>query len=121
MKTLAWMTLQAAIVAAVVVVQVDVGHQLGKTPDYGTAFVFGIFAAFLVTAAIVIVRDKILAKGFGRGAGPSTGIDLDTRATTGIPAIGSGNGETGSEGQSLATPTRSGGDGPKLIGSRWVS
>lgn len=119
MKALAWMTLQAAIVAAFVISEFDVGRQLGKEPDYGTAFAFGILTAFLVTAAIVIVRDKVLAWR-SRRATPTGGIDLDAGTALDIPAIGSGDGEPGSERQRLAAPSRSGGDGPKLFGSRRI-
>jgi hypothetical protein len=120
MKTLAWMTLQAAIIASVVLMQSDVGRQLGKEPDYGTAFVFGIVAAFLVTVAIVIVRDTLLAWRSRRAAAPTGGIYRDAGTALRIPAVGSDDGEPGSERQSLAAPSRSGGDSPKLIGSSRV-
>ncbi len=111
MKTLGWMAFQAAIVAAVVLVQIDVGHQLGKKPDFGVALGFGIALAFGLTWIIVMVRDSIVrARSSRRAAADLSGAALE------VSAVGRIDNEMSSDGERLIASPRGGDDVPKLPG-----
>lgn len=110
MKTLGWMAFQAAIVAAVVWSEVDVGQQLGTKPDFGTALAFGVFLAFLATAAIVAARDIWARMHSSR----RSSVPLE------VSPISRVDSEVGADGEHLIAPPRGGGDSPKLLGSRRI-
>lgn len=115
MKTLGWMAFQAAIVAGFVYIQNDVGHQLGKEPNYGAALLVGIALAFGLTWIIVMVRDSIVrARSSRRAAADVTG------ATLKISPVGRIDCEMGGDGERLIAPSRGGGDSPKLLGGRRI-
>jgi hypothetical protein len=59
MSKLAWMTLQAAIVAWVAWVDWDSAREAGTQPHPGVAFGIGLFFAFIVTAGLVVARDMV--------------------------------------------------------------
>lgn len=115
MKTLGWMAFQAAIVAGFVYIQNDVGHQLGKEPNYGAALLVGVALAFGLTWIIVMVRDSIVrTRSSHRAAADLIGTTLEVSPVSRIDC------EMGGDGERLTASPRSGGDSPKLLGSRRI-
>ncbi len=113
MKKLAWIALQVATFAVVVWSEKDAAKYLGKEPDFVTASIMGVVAALFVTALVAAVQDLYMRylsprrQDTGPAFDPSAAIAHDS--------------ETSREGERLAAPTRSGSDGPKLIGGRRIS
>lgn len=115
MKTLGWMAFQAVVVAGFVYIQSDVGHQLGKEPNYGAALLVGVALAFGLTWIIVMVRDSIVRARSSRRAAPDlTGTPLEVSPVSRVDS------EVGADGEHLIAPPRGSGDSPKLLGSRRI-
>lgn len=81
MSKLGWITLQGGIVAFWLWVDFDLARESGEPSHPGAAFGVGLFFAFLVTAAIVVVRDFI--QPFRRTHTASL-PSLDAGSTTGL-------------------------------------
>jgi hypothetical protein len=108
MKTLAWMVLQAAVVAWWLWVEYDSASVEGRQPNFGLAFGIGIFFAFIVTAGIIAARD-LIARLRARAGRP--GRDAPPVAFLG--AAGRQIGQTGHQPNRLGTAGRSLDDLPK--------
>lgn len=106
MRTVAWITLQLAIIAAAVWMDADIARIDGRAPTPGMGIALGVVFAFIVTGCIVVVRDKLLTRRSTRTVAPAGGVYID--AGPGLPALDSQSGQTGGEGERLVTSSRSG-------------
>ena len=125
MKTsdLRWMLIQTVAFCGGAALSVFVQRDNGVEPTIGSALLYGVIAAFAVTALWIDARPRLIAF-IKRRWSPQVLPDRDDdmgRIAFRLPAIEGDEGQSRRESERLAASTGSGSDSPKLTSGRRIS